>query len=407
MMDKWIVFAATCLRICIISGSLKSNGVILRELVVQLNTTHATIGWAFGLQNGMSYLFGIGFGLATLPSYLTLEQHFPHKFSLMLAIACPFNFVGVALLPPVLQFIESLYGLRYGIVLFGAVLMHLIPCGVALREPSSSKVEIVQESCAEQSEETDIKLVLKKQLDQETEEGIPGEEEEEEEDESGSRCLNFVDKYLCCFSSLVHHGNFTIAVLLEFTSLYLYTSWALFLVSLGVTAGLTQNEAVYLASAGGVGGLLGSILAALMVHFQKMNAYTGCLVPLVFMMLTFLLYCYATNFYVLLVASVACGCLLGLNFSAVFGITPTLICRRHFRQAVVISFVLDGLATQFGGLCSGILQDVFKSTRAVYLVNAALCFFMSLFALMWGCNDTPVKQCGEVTLAKTSQSLLK
>ncbi|KAJ8021161.1 Monocarboxylate transporter 3 [Holothuria leucospilota] len=54
--QRWIVFAACCVRLFFVSGSLKANGVILDELVVKLNSNHVLVAWAFALQNACYYL---------------------------------------------------------------------------------------------------------------------------------------------------------------------------------------------------------------------------------------------------------------------------------------------------------------------------------------------------------------
>lgn len=57
-MDKWIVLVACCARSFLVSGCLKSNGVLLDEMVLRLSTKHATVAWIFSLQNGLSYIMG-------------------------------------------------------------------------------------------------------------------------------------------------------------------------------------------------------------------------------------------------------------------------------------------------------------------------------------------------------------
>lgn len=55
-MGKSILLTSIFLRRIIFMGSVKANGVILMDIVQQLNTTTTLVGWALSLQTGVAYI---------------------------------------------------------------------------------------------------------------------------------------------------------------------------------------------------------------------------------------------------------------------------------------------------------------------------------------------------------------
>lgn len=61
-MNRWIVFIANSAKCFFDSGFMKSNGVILDQMVAYLDTTHSVVAWAFSIQFEMSLMSGM-FGI--------------------------------------------------------------------------------------------------------------------------------------------------------------------------------------------------------------------------------------------------------------------------------------------------------------------------------------------------------
>lgn len=421
--DKWMVFASTALRLYFISGCIKANGVILDEFVEKLNTNHSLVGWAFALQHGLAYMFtpftelllrgfsnrqlavvggfmvglsyiycgccvstafelvlaytisGIGFGLASLPSYLVLQQHFKEDFPTALSLSATCNYIGIGTLPLLLQFLKNVFGTEDALILLGAILWHLIPCGFCLVSPKCrNRLELSPDEVA--ADAVDEPIISHQAVD----------------DEVGPE-KTFFQKYFFYISSLYHHRNFAIVVAADFVSGLVFTSWALFLVSLGTTKGFSGDEAVLLSTAGGVGGIPGMIVCAVMFHYKKVNAYTGCILPNVMAGLSFIACAIVDDFYLLSILAFMTGFAVGMFGIAMLGLLPSLICERHFRQAVVINFLVDGISFQFGGFISGVIHDFLGSTEYVFLFDGIICSAMIPWILLWACNDGPVTEC--------------
>ncbi|XP_071819861.1 monocarboxylate transporter 2-like [Apostichopus japonicus] len=424
-MDRWIVLISCSVRLAFLSGCMKSNSVILDDVVDTLQTTYGLVAWGFAIQSGLAYMFspvtrllmnifsarqlsvtggaligigyiylglrvrsvwqfflsefviGTGFGLSSIPGYVTLHSHFPVNFPVMLSFTSLFNYVGVAVFPLIMQRLKATYGLELGLLLFGAITWNNILCGVCLRQVGRSRPAPTKRTAVTSSEKEDIPEMELKDIVSET-------------TNIGKRQINNT-KCLCL--SIFYHKTFTILLGIELFAFYIFMSWALFLVSLGKTMGLNEGEAVLLSTAGGIGGLLGKLSAVFMFKYGKVNAYTCCVIPLVTNGLSMLGCTLVHNVYGLSILAFFSGLSQGVNSSGVSGTIPSTICSHHFSEAIAISYFVDGVAMQLGGFFSGFLHDVLGSTIYIYRLDAGLCFLILPLVFLWACTDDRVHQC--------------
>ncbi|KAJ8020280.1 Monocarboxylate transporter 4 [Holothuria leucospilota] len=370
------------------SGSVKSNGVILDDLVKRLGTTNTLVAGAFALQNGIAYtitpftvllftvftnrqvcvvggmmagigyiylgfnltsilqvyaaylISGIGFGLTTLSSYIILQSYFKDQnLPLVISFVALFDFVGIAAVPPVLQYLRSNYGLENSLVLFGAIMWNLIVTGVASTEPPKNKFNLKNVKYTEDKNSSGL----------------------------NASSLKTLETYLRNTFSVFEHTTFRLVLVVEIVGYYLFVSWALFLVSLGTTLGLTEVEAVSLSSIGGTGGLVGRIIATFLFIFNKMNACTSSLIPIPIAGFTFFVIAFPSSYYIVSILTFVCGLCLGLNSSGVFGLIPTTVCRDHYKYAISYEAFFMGVATQISGLLSG--TETVKLNQCILLIR--------------------------------------
>ncbi|PIK61633.1 putative monocarboxylate transporter 4 [Apostichopus japonicus] len=318
---------------------------------------------------------GTGFGLFSLPCYITLQSHFPANFPVLLSFTSLFNFVGVAVFPLIMQRLKAAYGLELGLLLFGAITWNTIVCGVCLRKVGRKRPAPTKKTTS--NEKKDIPGMEMKEIGSETE-------------SIRKRQINN-RKWFC--SSIFYHKTFALLLGLELVAFYIFMSWALFLVSLGKTMGLSEGEAVFLSTAGGIGGFVGKLSAVFMFKYDKVNAYTCCLIPLVSNGLSMIGCTLVHNVYVLSILAFFSGISQGVNSSGVSGTIPTTICSHHFSEAIAISYFVDGVAMQLGGFFSGFLHDLLGSTIYIYRLDAGLCFMILPWVFVWACTDDSVQQC--------------
>ncbi|KAJ8032448.1 Monocarboxylate transporter 7 [Holothuria leucospilota] len=384
-MDKWKSFTAGCILLYFFGGCIKTNGIFLNELVMQFKTTHAMVAWAFALQHGVSYLFapftevmisafgkrrvgvsggllvgsayvylgisaqstwqlfcayvssGVGFGMIVISVYIYLQEQFKEKFPFVNSIVSLFNFVGLSTLPPAIQYLKACFGVRNALVLMGTLLWNLVLCGLLFSKPElqrkSEEIVTIQDLTTSKQTETSP----------------------ETENTFGQKSEGTVQKVcnMLGVSPFLFHKTLSIFVILESLGFFVYISWAIFLVPFGTSIGLPPDEAVFLSTAGGLGGIVGKVFAVVLFHFNKMNSYTSCFVPFLVNGLSLLASMFTKKFFQLAALMFVSGAAQGLHSSAMFGLLPSMVCHFHFHQTVVITYLVDGVAIQLGGLISG------------------------------------------------------
>ncbi|KAJ8020572.1 Monocarboxylate transporter 2 [Holothuria leucospilota] len=391
MMGKWILVVTLCMRLFIFSGSVKSNGVILDKLVQQLDTSHSLVAWAFALQNavamllckyfhryyfcpapftlillrvfsnrqlcivggvlcGAGYVYcglflnsvwqvfvgfivsSIGFTFSGLPAFFVLQQYFsPEDLPKIISVTVLCDYLGVAALPPVLQYFLNQYGLKNSLLLFGALVLNVIACGVASKVPRSLRKSKLQATKTEKRKEEE-NISKKRKLIR-----------------SFTEVFDFV-------STLFQHKNIVTLIVLEFVAYYVFISWALFLVSLGKSLGLSPTEAVLLSTGGGIGGFVGRLIAVFLFQYQKMNAFSSSLLPNLITGISLLVITFQSNFYIIMFLSFLSGLSQGINISGIYGLVPTIVCFHHYKCAICFENTFGGIAVQFSGLLSGKLR---------------------------------------------------
>lgn len=439
-MDKWIVFASVSCRMFLLSGSFRSNGVLLDDLVHKLNSSHSLVAWAFSIQSGIAFMAapitrmllkvftyrqvaitgglmvgagyvycglfavsivqlfvgyivsGIGHTLTILPSYLALQEQFWGHFPTASSASTLFQFVGMSSLPLLVKVFEDAYGVNQSLLLFGAIMWHLVACGVALRVPHRLKnLPNVEESQREkeyhESESKEMSTKSEKDEEEEEKEEISPKNDITQQQTVVTRAL-----WLHCFSSVAVHRNFAFVLIFVMAACFCTSSWSIFLVSHGKAQGLTDEFAVLLTTAGGVGGLIGKVTGTVLFHFHKMNPYVCCF-PYVITGLAFLICALVRNAYVIFGFTFVAGLTQGLSSCGMYGTVPMIVCKYHLPQAFALLSFSRGLTIQCSGLFSGLLHDAFGSTRYVFGFNALLCFLVSPLMFLWIRNEEPVKQC--------------
>ncbi|KAJ8028683.1 Monocarboxylate transporter 12 [Holothuria leucospilota] len=355
---------------------MKANGVILLYVVEKLQTSHTLVAWAFTLQCALGFLVseylklveaplskqllhyfsyrqlgiiggflagfgyigsglltssildlfvfhsisGFGFGLLCIPNFMYIHAHVDDQtFSKIQSTSGIFIYVGVAILPVVLKWLVDIYGHNGGLAIFGALIWNCILAGVAMKPTKESTLEIDSTSCST----------------------VPREK------------LHYLDKYLPFLSPLFRHRNFAICMLFASSGMYVYSSWAIFLVTFGNGLGFSSQQSVYLSTAGGAGGAVGSLSPLVLFSYNKMNAFTTCFYPSLANGTILLVSTFITDFRIVLNLMFLSGFVQGFQYAGICGIIPLLLCEHHLGFGAVLSFLVEGMFYQFGGLIPG------------------------------------------------------
>lgn len=252
-----------------------------------------------------------------------LQIHFEDIFPTLISLTSFSIFAGVAVLPPFLAFLIENFGNQSSLILFGAVLWNCMLVGVSMK-PTEKTINF-RNSVAVTKD-------------------VPPSD------------LHLIDRYLFVFSPLFRHIKYALCFILSGVAMYVYSSWAIFLVSFGESAGFTAQRAVYLSSAGGIGGIAGSALAFIQFYFRRMNVVTGCLIPIAINGICLFMSVFSTDYvFIVLLMSVS-GFVQGYHYSSLCGMLPDLLCQYHLQDGIAITFLSEGMWYQLGGLISGKFQ---------------------------------------------------
>lgn len=168
-------------------------------------------------------------------------------FGITVSLTDQFSFVGMMILPIVLDKFQDFYGLQGGIFLFGGLNLNIMVAGVVMKGHTGRK-KIHQPHCVDDVHHEQEQPICN--LDH---------------TESGSGFVVLLYQYwlvlvmnsgiyLLCITALLHFFN--------------VIAWALFLVSLGEESGLSQSNAVLLASCGGFGALFGRVWSIILFSLK-------------------------------------------------------------------------------------------------------------------------------------------
>lgn len=160
--------------------------------------------------------------------------------------------------------------------------------------------------------------------------------------------------------------------------MFVYSSWALFLVSFGEAQGLSPLEAVYLSTTAGIGGTLGSITASILFSFHAMNAVTTCMLPSLANGLSLLFSVYLKHFGVLSFLMFVSGFAQGLQYGGMAGFIPTLTCDFHLEKGLISSSIVEGFLYQIGGIAAGKMSATFYTFQHEITLQPQLIFFFHL-----------------------------
>ena len=220
--------------------------------------------------------------------------------------------------------------MKASMILFGALAWNMMTCGIAAKRPQNSKGL----------------------LDQPNNEGRQSNEKASEitKDTKG------IKKIRSDIAGLFQHNNIGILLIAEFNAFYVFASWAIFLVSLGKTLGLSDQEAAFLSAAGGLGGFTGRTIAFTLFKINRVNALTSTLIPCFITGTVFVVVTMSTSFTLILILIFISGITQGLNSSCVIAQMTGMVCPYHYRLVIVFEGLACGFGTQFSGFVSGTMS---------------------------------------------------
>ncbi|XP_072044768.1 monocarboxylate transporter 13-like [Amphiura filiformis] len=273
----WMITLAAFISMALETGTIKSLGVMLPSLRQQFSTQTWVIGLSIALAPGFgavtcpfagalskrltprhtvmifSLLAVIGLIMASLATSVQLlmvallltgfslgaeavilgEQaiYFDKYYNVSISISQAGLSIGVMIMPPMTQLLQDIYGWRGTMLLLAGLNLHLIVCGALLKPFQTDSLEF----------------------------------EDNEPFQTSSK--NLTPKK-SAVTNLVHYLDLTLFANADFVSMlvynlgsgYCFTGWLIYLVPHAMELGFQPYESSFLATIGGIGNLLASIL---------------------------------------------------------------------------------------------------------------------------------------------------
>ncbi|KAJ8023525.1 Monocarboxylate transporter 2 [Holothuria leucospilota] len=306
---------------------------------------------------------------------MSFVEHFGESFPIMFSLREVSTYVGMSVMPPFMEVLQASYGLKGSYLVLGAIAWNCVICGLLLKPPQLNG-KYRKSFC----EELICLLCEVNCLQVESNMGSPSSEE------GAGRLQILSRRFLRIFSlaPAIEHPRFAIFLIIHSFFYYTFTAWALFLVPFGISIGISKTVAVYLSTAGGIGGFVGKILAVAVFHFEKMNIISAGIIPSVICCIGLTGYILTTDYFLLLIFSSFCGFSLAFGDSALSAVVPEYLCQKHLKQGTSLSYTFGGIFMMLGGIVSGAILDILFSY--VYLFGATIAFniiIIILCAVLW------------------------
>ncbi|KAJ8036077.1 hypothetical protein HOLleu_19944 [Holothuria leucospilota] len=310
-------------------------------------------GFLFGLCFSCVGLFGgqlwhffifmgttaVGVGLLDFACFMSFIVHFKTNYQSLNSIRKLFAYVGITLIPPLVELLRSKFGFNGAYLILGAICWNGVVCPLLLKDDKTHQ----KCSCSHSSKKKSYDLLN----------GNTSGDSHKDQDTQTKDKGKLIVCNLRLLSSVTSHPLYSGLILTEGLFYYNFVIWAIFLVPFGRSVGLKPSAAVFLSTAGGFGGLIGKLVAFLVCYVDKMNAISAFLVPALLCNCGVFGYIITKNSLSLYIFSSICGFSFAFSDTALSGMVPRYVCSYHLRQGAAIGYIVTGTFMQLGGIISG------------------------------------------------------
>ncbi|PIK37680.1 putative monocarboxylate transporter 14 [Apostichopus japonicus] len=261
---------------------------------------------------------------------------------------------GIAVFPPIMSFLEELYGTTDGLSIFGAFLWN------------TAIVGLITTTCSS--------------VDNSAGADYDDEENQVSHDDHKRRSSHFA----IFFEQPPFIAFFVLSILVE-TS---FVAWAIYLVPYGESKGLEPNRAALLSTIGGTSGLLGKIFLAMVANFDSLHPLIVFTIPSLIIAFSYLTTFFWSDFAGLATSSVMSGFCIGFQGSGRFTMLGLVVSDEYFKTAVTWLYSGYILSTLSGGIVAGYLRDISGNFQAVFGFLAVVCLLNAAISLLWILSTT-------------------
>ncbi|XP_072180834.1 monocarboxylate transporter 12-like [Diadema setosum] len=375
-------------------GVMKSFGLLVDDLVFQLDSDYATIGIIIATYHGVVYFLaslstnvaqltialitaGVTNAVIFLATMMLFNQRVSEAFAFLYGLSDTGNSVGMMLLPLLTEFFREVYGWRGAILLLGGISMQI-----------ASLLEIVtmvttDNLVSDDSQADSVDSQLVSEADKAVEgnnssNSVSGDEQQsEDEQQSGdeqqkmlaskshdqgpcSRCYDFGHRLWTFLDlSVVIDEPFLIPFnLYSILCGIVNVAWVIFLIPHGQARGLPLSTAVYLASFGGIGNMLGRILQGPIVDMGWLSSVDLIVICACLNSIAFFLDPLLQAFWLLAGAAFLGGLTIGARVTLDIIVLKQFAPPSRFYSALGVVNLCFGTGESLGGVIAGWIANV-------------------------------------------------
>ncbi|XP_072024355.1 monocarboxylate transporter 2-like [Amphiura filiformis] len=441
-------FVALCAHVCIMihEGLIKALGVMIPEITEYFNTSTWVVGLIIAMMPAIGSLMSLsagplgekvssrsiimvcgligatglvicswvtktitGFGvvligftgvslrLSFVMSTSILGQYFSRYYAIANSIAFLGSSSGIIIFAPLTQYLIIEYGWRGTLLILGGICAHVIVCGGVMKEAvtDDGDHETLQEVVDIKVDDDDVAANASMNTENATE---YAELHEHDEGATEHTPLNVksipipkeddkLDKYgLHLFCNV----KFLALLLSTFVGMFVYAGWMVYLVPHAKGKGLVTYGATSLATAGGIGSLIGKIVISPILDRKIISPTILLTMGLLLSGISLILDSFCSNYVILIMLSVVFGFTLGTTMLIVFVMMIDITGVKNLPKAVAWIFVVTGAARMLAGFFIGWLYELTGNYDASWIVMGSMNVFVAFIIsidLVYKCID--------------------
>ncbi|XP_072018809.1 monocarboxylate transporter 12-like [Amphiura filiformis] len=342
--------------ICCIGSLLVSLGSLLSAFAT--NLTHLYL--SFGV------LLGVGCGLIYAPSIMVTGIYFRERFALANSMTTAGACIGSMALPPVFNYLISIYGWRMALIVISAINMHLFVASCLFRplQIKSMTKKKDTSAAANDFELQDVEL----------------EETDNQQQRKGTRLVQ------CCSSvskatgipELCYTPHYPIAVFVAFTIGATFYCTLVYITPRVLQYGYTKNDAALLLFLFGIGNLGGRFIHGILIDLKYASTHTVCFISLVINAISVLLSPLTSKFVLLGLFLVVYGISMGIISPLIFVIAREVAPSHLLAPVIGFTVLLYAGGNTFGTVFGGWLFDISSDYGVLFYASGGMMAFATI-----------------------------
>ncbi|XP_071165591.1 monocarboxylate transporter 13-like isoform X1 [Mytilus edulis] len=128
----WIVTCAMCLCLCLSTALRSSMGILYTHMIDEFGFDLTMLSLLGSINGALSYTGGLGNALTYVTGVVAIDAYFDKKKTIAVSLATTGISLSRIIFPSTMEFLLSKYGFSDAMMIFSAILLNLVVCGVVV-----------------------------------------------------------------------------------------------------------------------------------------------------------------------------------------------------------------------------------------------------------------------------------